>query len=233
MAKPSSAARAASGRDEELELDYSERAGFLTGRAASLAEWAFRKEQREGDRLIATLYQRQWARKERAQRPELVRERQNRWRAENREHVRAHERAYRAKRRKPFVMVCKECGKREERARRADYCSQKCRGQRWWKARSAAKNRGIRHMGLRDQLLTIVRTEPGLTLKEIHGRVPGAKYGSCATLLCELAKAGVVLREGRRYRMTRSSTDDREVARREVVRRSSGEVNEDAERRGP
>lgn len=210
MARPSSAARAASGRDDEIDVDYSERAGFLTGRAAAMADWAFRKEQREGDKLIARLYQRHWARRERRRHPERVRARLQRWRDANREHVRALERTRRAKRRRPVVIVCKECGKREERRRRAAYCSAKCRGKRIWQARAKARNRGIRNMGIREQLLAIIRAEPGLTLREIHARAPGAKYGSCATLLCTLVKAGAVVREARRYRMSPSNSTTKE-----------------------
>lgn len=88
----------------------------------------------------------------------------------------------------------------EERGRRAKFCSAACRGKRIWQARSKARNRGLRRMGLRDAVLAVVRAEPGLTLREVCARIEGAKYGSCATVLCEMAKSGAVVRDGGKYR---------------------------------
>lgn len=39
----------------ELAVDYSERAGFLVGKAAAIADWRFRREEEEFERLIARL----------------------------------------------------------------------------------------------------------------------------------------------------------------------------------
>lgn len=59
MAKLSSAARVAS-QDEELEVDYSERSGFLTGKSAALADWAHRKEKKAFEKVVAVLRTRRW-----------------------------------------------------------------------------------------------------------------------------------------------------------------------------
>ena len=53
MARKSSAARAA--EDNDVDLDFSERAGFLTGKAARLADWLHRKEKREFEKLVRKL----------------------------------------------------------------------------------------------------------------------------------------------------------------------------------
>jgi hypothetical protein len=41
-------------------LDYSERAGFLTGKAAAIAEWSHRKRKEVDQRLYAVLRVRRW-----------------------------------------------------------------------------------------------------------------------------------------------------------------------------
>jgi len=46
-----------------LDVDYSERAGFLTGKAAALAEWRHKKDKREFERMCGRLRARNWIRK--------------------------------------------------------------------------------------------------------------------------------------------------------------------------
>lgn len=43
--------------DEGFDLDYSERQGFLVGKAARLADWRFRKEKKEFARLVRNIQQ--------------------------------------------------------------------------------------------------------------------------------------------------------------------------------
>lgn len=56
----SSAARVAEG--DELEIDYSERAGFLVGKAAALAEWRHKKDQADFAKLTNRLKVAKWQR---------------------------------------------------------------------------------------------------------------------------------------------------------------------------
>ena len=44
-----------------LALDHDDvKSGFAVGKAAALADWAFRKERREGDRLVAAVRALKW-----------------------------------------------------------------------------------------------------------------------------------------------------------------------------
>ena len=46
-----------------LALDHDDvKSGFAVGKAAALADWAFRKERREGDRLVAAVRALKWQR---------------------------------------------------------------------------------------------------------------------------------------------------------------------------
>lgn len=59
MARLSSAARVLR-QEDELEVDYSERNGFLTGKAAAIADWSHRKEQKAFEKIVETLRVRKW-----------------------------------------------------------------------------------------------------------------------------------------------------------------------------
>jgi hypothetical protein len=103
--------------DREFDVDYSERAGFLVGKSAALADWKFRKDDREFKKLCARLYQRNWMARERLRNPERLRARLRAWRERNREKIRAQERARRAKKRRPKFIVCVVCrAKKQVRA---------------------------------------------------------------------------------------------------------------------
>lgn len=177
-----------SGRD--FDIDYSERAGFLTGKSAAIAEWRHRKEVSDFERLCSKLYQRKWARLERQRNGTRVRERLNVWRAANRDKVRAQERARRAAKRKPRLFTCVECGRRRETKRVAKFCSTKCRNRFHCRPRVVAKNRGIRNMSLRPALLALL-VQP-MTLRELVAALPLAKRNSIATLLSTLTRSGVL-----------------------------------------
>jgi hypothetical protein len=47
---------------DDLELDYTERQGFMVGKTAALADWKFRKDEKAFNRLIATVRATNWNR---------------------------------------------------------------------------------------------------------------------------------------------------------------------------
>lgn len=110
MARKSSTARAA--EDNELDVDYSERAGFLTGKAAAIAEWSHRKEKKAFAKVCNVLKACKW------QRENPERKRRNglaywqRHRDELTVKHRLRQRRKRAKEWKPdtTVYTCKGCG---------------------------------------------------------------------------------------------------------------------------
>lgn len=94
-----------------MDLDYTERAGFLVGRSAAIAEWRHKKEKREGDRLISKAYMIQWnarpdikamklAHSRKPSSKAKARARYKRWLEANREHRRSYAARARAEKRK-------------------------------------------------------------------------------------------------------------------------------------
>jgi hypothetical protein len=154
MARLSSAARAAR-QDDELEVDYDERAGFLVGKSAAIADWQSRKEDAQYEKLFERLYYRNAQRRRRATKPEVVREYRRVWRAANRERVRETGRAQRRRckaatwrtaglvvrvingvPRRVYTIQCPGCARTVEKLRRdAAWCSRTCR----WKHRRPPK----------------------------------------------------------------------------------------------
>ena len=118
MARLSSTARAAR-HDDELDVDYSERAGFLTGKAAAIADWRFRKEQKDPEfrRLVWRLQAKKyWAEKDPARKAAIVAYRE-RWREEHRELHNAYSRKAKRKRRNnPEIRAAEISAKRAKRA---------------------------------------------------------------------------------------------------------------------
>lgn len=100
MARKSSNARAA--EDNDLEVDFSERSGFMTGKAAAIADWQHRKTKQADQKLYAVLRARRWYKNN----PERARENNKkadakkyaRRREENAALVRGH------------VLTCARCG---------------------------------------------------------------------------------------------------------------------------
>lgn len=186
----------------DLELDFRERDGFQIGRAAALADWEARREDKAFARLCSRLYQRRWAKKRRAEQPERVRGNLCRWRRANGERIRAQERARRAKKRKPIRLTCGHCGAAfsPRRYRTAKWCSTKCRNANHAKHRKP-RSKGLRNMQLGPTVFAVLREEPGLTLREILERAPTVKRGSLATKLTAWVQDGSVLRESGRYRL--------------------------------
>lgn len=182
-------------KDDGLDVDYSERAGYLTGKSAALAEWKHRKEEAEYQRLFRRLRDRNY----------------KRLRAEERLRDLPHEIVVKDTgkvHRRLYPIVCCVCHaevtKRQPNAR---YCSRRCRNRYHDAPRARARNRGMRNMLIRASMLAHLELRPGLTLGELHARMPEAKYGSLASLLCEQTKAGVLtsepagIRNTHRYRL--------------------------------
>jgi hypothetical protein len=189
-------------RPSALELDFVERDGYQIGKGAALVEWAAKKEAGAFKKFCGRLYQRNWARKRRQEQPERVRGNLNRWRRANGESIRAQERARRAKKRRPIICTCKGCGKpfQTRRPRAAKWCTKACSNRYWTKHRKS-RNRGIRNMQIGPMVFAVLQAEPGLTLRELHARLPGVKRGSLATKLTVWFQEGVVVREKGRYRL--------------------------------
>lgn len=100
MARKSSAARAA--EDNELDVDYSERNGFLTGKAAAIADWYHRKGKAADQKLYAVLRARRWVQNN----PERARE--NNRRADAKKYARRREENAALVR--GAVLTCERCG---------------------------------------------------------------------------------------------------------------------------
>ena len=118
MARLSSTARAAR-QDDELDVDYSERDGFLTGKAAAIADWRFRKERNDPEfrRLIWRLQAKKyWAAKDPDRKAAIVAYREK-WREEHRELHNAYSRKAKRKRRSnPEIRAAEIAEKRAKRA---------------------------------------------------------------------------------------------------------------------
>lgn len=192
--------------ERDLDLDYSERAGFMVGKSAAIADWRFHKEEGDFKKLCHRLYMRNWAKARRRLFPELVKAYQKAWRDRNREKIRKADRDRRAAKRQPKFIVCWVCGtKKQVRAivttpgRETKFCSRKCRNSYHDVPRARARSLGIRNMVIVPQILDALTREPGLRLRAIHARLEGAKYQSLATTLCKLARQGKVTRRGRLY----------------------------------
>ena len=178
-------------------IDFSERAGFLVGKAAALADWSFRKEQQEFEAYCKRLQARNRARKERQEHPEQVRARCNAWRAANHERYRKMENARRADKRVMRMIVCDVCltivpsnGKFKR------FCGQTCRNQWHGVPRARARCRGIRTMTIRHDVMEILRAGGPMTLAQVRAAGPQLKQGSVATMLCVLTKAGILVTRG-------------------------------------
>lgn len=180
--------------ERDFDVDYSERAGFMVGKSAAIAEWSARREKKEFAKLVARLS----AAKTRRENPEHVRALQNAWRARNREHVRIQDRAYKAKRRRPRIIECIVCGVRrrvraivKDARRSTKFCSRKCSNKYWGKHRKY-RYRGLRCMTITADVLTALRAAEGLSLRELRARTPHLKPRSVATTLTQLKAKGLV-----------------------------------------
>jgi hypothetical protein len=98
-------ARPAMSKDDRLDLGYEERAGFMVGKAAALADWSFRKDEKAFARLVNSLRVRKWQREN----PEKSRAKARRWWAKHREEALAKQRE--RSRRAPRQQTCDVCQK--------------------------------------------------------------------------------------------------------------------------
>lgn len=198
--------------DPEFPVDFSEKQGFLTGKAAAMADWAHRKEAGQYERLFERLRARNWARRDRQLRPGRAQARCLAWRRANRDRVRASDRRQkRAARlrqlraigalvrvidgvpRRAYLVTCGVCGARVEKLQPgAAWCSKRCANRYHGAPRSRARNRGLRNMTIAADAKEHLRASPWLTAHELQERMPGAKFGSLASLLCTWVKAGVL-----------------------------------------
>lgn len=204
----------------DLDLDYSERAGFLVGKSAAIADWQAKKEQVAYDLLFKRLYARNHARLTRERDPEAARARCQAYRDANREHVREIDRdRRRAARlvelralgatykvidgvaRRTYWVICPVCLVEEEKLQpNAKYCGRTCANQWHSIPRTRARNRGIRNMVLAATAITVLEIEPWLTVGEIRKRAPSLKYGSLATWCSTETKARRLVRDdGQRF----------------------------------
>lgn len=171
--------------DPELDLDYSEKQGFLTGKSAALADWAHRKEDKEYARLFERLYKRN------RRRLALI--------AMGVPFLSVDGVAKRV-----FHIVCHVCQRPIDKSQKsAQWCSKRCANRYHSIPRSRARNRGLRNMTVAPRAMTFLELEPGLTLRQLLERMPDAKYGSLATLLCQWTKAGILIHLDKRCRGTR------------------------------
>jgi hypothetical protein len=142
---------------DDLDMDYEERrGGMLIGRQAALADWRFRKEQREFEKQIKTLRAAKWnqehpeRRKEiantYARKPEVV-QRQARTSTARRHRARAKARVAGAR-----VYRCKECGAEwcsapwtRGLAGRGEFCGDACRQRYRYQEKTPGARRIRRH----------------------------------------------------------------------------------------
>jgi hypothetical protein len=180
--------------DEGLLLDYRERDGFLVGKQAALADWRLRRDDRDFDALCLRLYNRNWARKFRAEHPERAREILRRWREAHRDEMNARTRASRAAKRVTRYIVCEVCLDVVPSKRKQRFCKRKCRNQFHGVPRARARSRGLRNMVLVPTLLALLGESGPLTLAEIRAAAPACNPASIATTLVKLRHSGRVLK---------------------------------------
>jgi hypothetical protein len=135
----------------DLDLDFTEKQGFLVGRSAAMADWAFKKDNAGFEAMCARLYQRNWARKYRTAHPDRVRANLARWRQRHASTLRERDRVRRAAVRVPRIITCCVCQvQKRVRAivtvagRATKFCSKKCANQYHSAIRARARNRALR-----------------------------------------------------------------------------------------
>jgi hypothetical protein len=132
-------------RSDELDLDYSERAGFMTGKSAAIADWRHRKEVRDFGALVNRLRVIKW------QRENAEKHHAKQLRYALKAEVKARYNANARKRRaaKPIEqLVCEECREPFPRARRGPrprFCGDACRQRATYQARTPGARRTKLH----------------------------------------------------------------------------------------
>jgi hypothetical protein len=174
-----------------MDLDINEiETGMLSGKAAALADWRFRKDQRDFRKLCERLAQRNRRRAN-----------PDRFRSAARLHYARHRERYmamRAARRAQLRATCHQCGCRFApcRLKPAKWCTKKCANAYWAKHRKS-RNRGLRNRQLTPTLIEALRASPWLTLSELLART-GTKYRSTAGALTVACQVGILIHDGRK-----------------------------------
>lgn len=135
-------------RERDLDLDFNEiESGMMSGKAAAIADWRFRKEARDFNRQIACLRASKWNREHPERRREIMKAhnaKPERRAAQNE----CHRRRRAAKPRETFV--CAECGQTKERARKGPppkFCGSACYQRAAYQARTPGARRIKRKSG--------------------------------------------------------------------------------------
>lgn len=163
--------------------------GFQVGRAAALSDWKFRQEQREFDRLVKRLLDRNA--KQNPKRQQQLRDSVARWRAKNPGYQSARRERLRAK--FPRFHTCERCGLRQrlEKGRRGKgrrFCSDECRVRH----HSLKRNQGINNTRCRERVLAALGREPWLQTKQIAERT-GLPFTSVVQVLFKGVRTGLVV----------------------------------------
>ncbi len=170
--------------EERLEVDYSERSGFLTGKSAAIADWINKREDAKYREIFRKLYNRKWWKEH----PEYNRERAMAYYHEHRDEV------LRKRRAKHFllnpikVLKCKMCVNMCTGDYRV-YCSRSCVLAYRRSRDSKGKNQKIA-----GKVIDVVHRFPGSNVKEIR-EMAGTKVKSTGVLLCRLVRKGVLRKE--------------------------------------
>jgi len=181
--------------------------GYLVGKAAAMAEYAWKREKREFAALCMRLYRRNWARRWRQLNPERARSIYRRWQANHREQIRASDRARRVRRRamNPILCCCAQCSQSWEitRGRRSRFCSRHCRNA--WHSRR--RSIGPRVAPIVVAIIDHLRDHPWSTKAQIWASAPWLSGAGLSVRLYEMARAGRLSRRGSRKRMEYSLSD--------------------------
>lgn len=200
--------------DEEGQIE-----GFqFGGRERSIQEWKEKKEAEEFEELCKRLYARKWAAEARRdeRRSEQIRQALRRYREANREHCNRMERERRKAKYEadPVVNQCEECGEiwvvpyEQGGKKSCRFCSTKCRNRYHGRARAKRRNRGLRNMQVKPQVLRFIGQHPGCTSQEIATGIRH-KLGSIRSLLTDWVREGSVQTDqGRPVRYSLPQTDE-------------------------
>lgn len=198
----------------DLDFCYSEDdrsiEGFqFGGRDRSIQEERDRRESLEFAALVRKLRSAKWARQSRvegSQGRERAKAANTRYRESHRTELAARQRLRRERRylENPVVFQCQHCGQvvevpYEKKGRRlTKFCGKTCSRRFFARRKSKEKNRGLRRMDLREQILRVVRATPGITSRQIC-EVVGGRWSSTRTVLGTLVRTGSVVVTQLRY----------------------------------
>lgn len=169
-------------------------------RSAAIADWSFRREQRDFAKLCNRLRVRRWYKRH----PEKKRESLRAWRARNPELVRAAKRRHYAKRKLRFGKAkCDRCGETFQKKRqRSRFCSQKCLRQHGSALKAQQRNRGLRNRKASSIVLAAIAAHPWIGLRELTERLPEIRPDTVAHVVYRLSKKrGALIAVGTRRKL--------------------------------